>query len=171
MIHLCTSYLRIYLRLYHTPAFAPYVWSYRTFFGPLQSTYILLTYLFRFRRQTFNEPEVRYCVDGAMKIFMAQYQSTDSDSSFVNDNSDTSESQLPVDIHVLVDLRRRLDSPTGINEPTPSPAEYKDWKAASKGGIHGNVPKSGPDQNLIASLYDLQDWSVQLIHDTECFSI
>jgi len=165
------SYLRIYLRLYHTPAFAPYVWSYRTCFGPLQSTYILLTYLFRFRRQTFNEHEVRYCVDEAIKILMAQHQSTDSDSSVANDNPDASDSIVPVAIEVLADLHRRLDSPTGSNEPTPSPVEYQDWKAASKGSIYSNTPGSGPDKEFIASLYDMQGWLVQLIQDSESFSV
>ena len=164
-------YLRIYLRLYHTPAFAPYTWSYRTFFGPHQSTYILLTYLFRFRRQTLTGHEARYCVDGAIKLFMTQYQPTDSNSSLTNDNPDTSESHVPVAIQVLVDLRRRLDSPTGINESAPSPVGLNDWSAASKGGIHDNVPDSRPDQELIASLYDLQNWSEQLMQDTECFTI
>lgn len=171
MIHLCTSYLRIYLHLYQVPAFAPYVWSYRTCFGPLQSTYILLTYLFRFQQPNFQEEDVRYCVDGAIKIFTAQYQSQDSDFLLANDNSNTSKSHVPVAIQFLVDLRQRLDSPTESDKPTPSPVGIADWRKAGKEGIDSNVPDSGPDRDFIANLYELQDWLVNLLKDTECFSI
>lgn len=165
------SYLRIYLRLYRVPAFAPYVWSYRTCFGPLQSTYILLTYLFRFRRPTLNESEVQYCVNGAIEIFTAQYKSTGSVSSLANDNLGISKPHVPVTIQILLDLHQRLDSPTVSNESTLSSIGIDDWRAAAKGGIHGNVPDSGPDRDFITSLYELQDWLVSLLEDSECFSI
>lgn len=167
-MYLCSSYLHIYLSLHHIPAFAPYVWSYRTYFGPLQSTYILLTYLLRFRPEPLNDHVVRPCVDGAIKMFMTQYQSTDSDSSLADNNPNTSETHLPVAIQVLVDLHQRLDSPTGNGEPTASTVDIKDWRAISKGGIYRNVPESGPDRAFISSLYDLQDSLVQLVQDSEC---
>jgi hypothetical protein len=111
------------------------------------------------------------CVDAAIENFMAQYQSPDSGLSLAKDNPDTSESQLPITIQVLVDLHRRLDLPTGSNEPTPSPVEWKDWKAAAERTTYGNVPDSGPGQDFLTSLSDLQAWLVQLMLDSERFSI
>lgn len=95
----------------------------------------------------------------------------DSDSSLANANSDTSKSHVPVAIQVLADLRRRLDSPTESNEPPPSPVGIVDWRNAGKGGTHSNVADSGPDRDFIASLYELQDWLVRLVEDSECFSL
>lgn len=162
---LCLSYLRNYLQLYQTPAFAPYVWSYRTHFGPLQCTFIMMIYLLQFR-QASNYQLARYCVDEMIDHFINQYQSADSSST--KDSPESSKPRAPVSIQVLIDLYRRLDSPTGSNEPPPQPV---DWKAVASGkAIHGNVPDSGPGQDFLAILPDLQAWSAQLVMESEGFS-
>lgn len=159
------SYLRNYLKLYQTPAFAPYMWLYRIYFGPLQCTFILLIYLLHYQRAP-NYQVIRYCVEEAIDHSMTQYQLA-ADFSLTNENPSSSKSQVPVFIQVLVDLHQRLDSPKGSNEP-PTPPVH--WKAASGETEYGTVPSSGVGQDFIATLSDLQAWSAQLVKESEGFS-
>lgn len=109
---LCLSYLRTFLQVHRDPAFAPYMWFYRTSFGPLQSTFLLLTYLLHFREAP-DYQTVRSCVDDIFDDFIPQYRS--SQLSPANSAPDSSVSPMPVAIQVLFDLHRRLDSPSRIN--------------------------------------------------------
>ena len=77
IIELCVSYLRNFLQLIHTPAFQPYVWFCRTISAPLQSTFLILTYL-QDHRETAAEVQALYMVHEVLDFFVEE---SDNDSS------------------------------------------------------------------------------------------
>ncbi|GKZ18420.1 hypothetical protein AbraIFM66951_000979 [Aspergillus brasiliensis] len=110
---LCVSYLRVFLQLYQTPAFSPYLWFCYRYHGPLQCVFLLLVYL-----HSFPEPGenvlARYCIDEIIDHTVSYYQvSQELPGATRADNPECDEGssppQLPLAIQVLVDLHRRLD--------------------------------------------------------------
>ncbi|RDK39833.1 C6 zinc finger domain protein [Aspergillus phoenicis ATCC 13157] len=121
--HLCVSYLRIFLQLYQTPAFSPYVWFCYRHYGPLQCVFLILVYL-----RTFPESGdivlARYCIDEIIDHTVSHYQvPQDSFGATRADNPESdegsTEERIPLAIQVLVDLHNRLHShPRSDNHTT-----------------------------------------------------
>lgn len=101
------NYLRIYLRIYQIPAFAPYAWFCCSHYGPFQCTFIALLYLELFPNSG-GSSRVRYIVDQAIQHFLAHYQPSPTSKS--PEESETNE-RVPLAIQILVEFHNRLSSP------------------------------------------------------------
>ena len=69
--HLCISYLRNFLQMMQTPAFAPYAWFSSTYFGPLQAVFLILVYM-QNNHDPESEPQALYLVDEVIDFFVSE---------------------------------------------------------------------------------------------------
>ncbi|KAJ5390009.1 uncharacterized protein N7496_001077 [Penicillium cataractarum] len=65
--HLSLVYIRKYLRLCRAPAFEPYLWFLAEYYGPQQSSLLILVYLIH-HRGAEDEKIARYYVDGCLQF-------------------------------------------------------------------------------------------------------
>ncbi|PYH64562.1 Zn(II)2Cys6 transcription factor [Aspergillus vadensis CBS 113365] len=112
--HLCVSYLRMFLQLYQTPAFSPYVRFCYQYHGPLQCAFLILVYLHRFPESEDNVL-ARYCIEEIIDHTVSYYQvprESPGESRADNPECDegSSEARIPLAIQVLVDLKSRVDT-------------------------------------------------------------
>ncbi|RAH56640.1 C6 zinc finger domain protein [Aspergillus piperis CBS 112811] len=112
--HLCVSYLRMFLQLYQTPAYSPYVWFCYRYHGPLQCVFLILVYLHCFP-ESGDIVLARYCIEEIIDHTVSYYQDPQGSSGVPRaDNPDcgegSSEARIPLAVQVLVDLKSRLDS-------------------------------------------------------------
>lgn len=121
IVQLCVNYLRIYLQLHQTPAFAPYTWFCCSHYGPSQCVFITLMYLHSFP----DAGEIflaRHLVDEFIHHCAAHHQISDPwSTSSTRNNSEEPESngvkmRMPLAIQVLVELHDRLYSSRGPQE-------------------------------------------------------
>ena len=72
--HLCISYIRNFLQMMQTPAFAPYPWFNSTYFGPLQAMFLFLVYM-QNSHDPESEPQALYLVDEVIDFFVSEESS------------------------------------------------------------------------------------------------
>ena len=122
MIEVCVSYLRNFLQLIHTPAFQPYVWFCRTNSAPLQSTFLILTYL-QDHRGTSTEAQALYMVHEVMDFFVEESDnntSTDTRAE-MSANTEIGSKQVDPSWKRLKALLRRVESLSQNRQPQKSP--------------------------------------------------
>ena len=118
MIELCVSYLRNFLQLIHTPAFQSYVWFCRTNSAPLQSTFLILTYL-QDHRGTAAEAQALYMVHEVIDFFVDESDnnpSTDARNE-MNANTEPGSKQVDPAWKTLKALLRRVETLSQNRQP------------------------------------------------------
>lgn len=122
----------MFLQLYQTPAFSPYVWFCYQYHGPLQCAFLILVYLHRFP-ESEDIVLARYCIEEIIDHTVSYYQvPRDSPGESRADDPEcdegSSEARIPLAIQVLVDLKSRVDSQMKFaNRITDKLDENKCW--------------------------------------------
>ena len=174
---LCVSYLRIFLHVYETSAFAPYLWFCRSYQGPLQCVFLTLTYLDSFK--DLGEISLaRYYVDEIMEHTFSHYNVVPASSTLAShpvSDYEPPKAQMPHAIQVLADLHRRLDVPAdrlhSHSYRSPTMSDPLSTTTGRKGGPFisglGIDSDSGRDPAFAGAVADLDAWASSLTRDHE----
>ncbi|KAL3459026.1 hypothetical protein BJX64DRAFT_207888 [Aspergillus heterothallicus] len=157
MTRLCVSYIRIFLPLHQTPAFAPYQWYLRGQYGLLQALYLTLTYLEVFKGSR-EIPLARYFVDEAIGHIPLLYK-TQVVPAAASEYKSRAEAEIPLAIQTLVDLHSCLDSSASATLSMNDLVELDSPKIIGADNDHDRRP----DPGLIPTIAELESWSASLI--------
>ncbi|KAJ5622723.1 hypothetical protein N7528_005955 [Penicillium herquei] len=115
----CVKNLRIYLQLYQSPSFSPYMWFCYGHYVPLQYVFIAITYLHHFEHSS-ETWMARYCIEEFINHWMAEYQAPEPGSASLKDAESNKDSKrMPLNIQVLIELHENLSSSLEPNDRPP----------------------------------------------------
>ncbi|KAJ5708757.1 hypothetical protein N7488_008558 [Penicillium malachiteum] len=128
---ICVDYLRIYLQLYQSSSFSPYVWFCCGHYVPLQCAFIAIIYLHHFEDSS-EASRARYCTEETIHHWMAEYQAAEPGSSSLLEDAESNKDKkrMPLNIQVLIDLHENLGSSLEPNDRPPRLDGSRDSKAS-----------------------------------------
>ena len=138
-MQLCLYYIRNFLQLVRTPAFASYTWFHLTHHGLFHCVFLVLTYLI-YNRDSENAHLARYFVDEVIDIFVPDYRSLLGKSDLLpgsQPDKRTDEAWA-----MVIKLRSKLDIPSGSDHVSFKPSVPVRCVPLS------SAPLSGPTASL-----------------------